>query len=45
MAFKYADVITACSSSKVRDFAEKEKVYYSGAKVPILQFPRKEGNF
>lgn len=45
IAFKYADVITACSSSKVRDFAEKEKVYYSGAKVPIFAISQKGREF
>ena len=45
IAFKYADVITACSSSKVRDFAEKEKVYYSGSKVPIFAISPKGREF
>lgn len=45
IAFKYTDVITACSSSKVRDFAEKEKVYYSGAKVPIFAISQKGREF
>ena len=45
IAFKYADVITACSSSKVRDFAEKEKVHYSGLKVPIFAITQKGKEF
>ena len=45
IAFEYADVITACSSSKVRDFAEKEKVYYSGSKVPIFAITQKGREF
>ena len=45
IAFKYADVITACSSSKVRDFAEKEKAYYSGLKVPIFAISQKGKEF
>ena len=45
IAFKYADVITACSSSKVRDFAEKEKVHYSGLKVPIFAISQKGKEF
>ena len=45
IAFKYADVITACASDKVRDFAEKEKVYYSGSKVPIFAITPKGREF
>ena len=45
IAFDYADVITACASSKVRDFAEKEKVYYSGSKVPIFAITEKGREF
>ncbi|MCR5026318.1 MAG: DUF2099 family protein [Methanobrevibacter sp.] len=45
IAFEYADVITACSSSKVRDYAEKEKTYYSGSKVPIFAITEKGKEF
>ena len=45
IAFNYADVITACASSKVRDFAEKDKVYYSGSKVPIFAITEKGREF
>ena len=45
IAFKYADVITACSSSKIRDFAEKEKAHYSGLKVPIFAISQKGKEF
>lgn len=45
IAFNYADVITACASSKVRDFATKEKVYYSGSKVPIFAITEKGKEF
>ena len=45
IAFNYADVITACSSDKVRDYAEKEKVYYSGSKVPIFAITKKGKEF
>ena len=36
IVFNNADVVTACSSKRIRDYAEKEKVYYSGSKVPIF---------
>ena len=45
IAFKNADVITACSSKKVREYAEKEKVYYSGSKVPIFAISEKGKEF
>ena len=45
IAFEYADVITACSSAKVRDYAEKEKTYYSGLKVPIFAITPKGREF
>ena len=45
IAFKYCDVITACASDKVRDYAEKEKVYYSGSKVPIFAITEKGREF
>lgn len=45
IAFKYADVITACASEKVRNYAEKEKVYYSGSKVPIFAITPKGREF
>lgn len=45
IAFNYADVITACSSKKVREYAEKEKVYYSGLKVPIFAISEKGKEF
>ncbi|WP_296884577.1 methanogenesis marker 8 protein [uncultured Methanobrevibacter sp.] len=44
-AFKNADVITACTSGRVRDYAEKEKVYYSGSKVPIFAITPKGREF
>ena len=44
-AFKNADVITACASGRVRDYAEKEKVYYSGSKVPIFAITPKGREF
>ncbi len=44
-AFKYSDVITACSSKHVRDYAEKNKIYYSGAKVPIFAVTPKGREF
>ena len=45
IAFKNADVITACASDKVREYAEKEKVYYSGSKVPIFAISEKGREF
>lgn len=45
IAFKNADVITACASKKVRDYAEKEKLYYSGSKVPIFAITQKGREF
>ena len=45
IAFKYCDVITACASEKVRDYAEKEKTYYSGSKVPIFAITEKGKEF
>lgn len=36
IVFNNADVVTACSSEKIRKYAEKEKLYYSGSKVPIF---------
>lgn len=44
-AFNYCDVITACASDKVRDYAEKEKAYYSGSKVPIFAITEKGKEF
>lgn len=44
-AFKYCDVITACASEKVRCYAEKEKAYYSGSKVPIFAITKKGKEF
>ncbi|WP_407412797.1 methanogenesis marker 8 protein [Methanobrevibacter sp.] len=44
-AFKYCEVITACSSKNVRDYAEKEKSYYSGSKVPIIAITEKGREF
>lgn len=44
-AFKYCDVITACASEKVRDYAEKENTYYSGSKVPIFAITEKGKEF
>ena len=45
IAFKYADVITACASEKIRDYAEKEEVYYSGSKVPLFAASEKGREF
>lgn len=45
IAFKNADVITACASDKVREYAAKEKVYYSGSKVPIFAISKKGKEF
>lgn len=45
ISFKNADVITACASKKVRDYAEKEEVYYSGSKVPIFAITPKGREF
>ncbi len=45
IAFKYADVITACASDKIRDYAEKEEVYYSGSKVPLFAASEKGREF
>lgn len=45
IAFKYCDVITACASGNVREYAEKEKVYYSGFKVPIFAVTKKGREF
>ena len=33
--FQTADIITACASQHVRDYAEKHKPYYYGTSVPI----------
>ena len=43
--FEYADVTTACASKKVREYAEKEKLYYSGSKVPIFAITEKGREF
>ena len=43
--FKYADVTTACASKKIRQYAEKEKLYYSGSKVPIIAITEKGREF
>ncbi|MBQ9025522.1 MAG: DUF2099 family protein [Methanobrevibacter sp.] len=43
--FNNADVVTACSSVKIRDYAEKEEVYYSGSKVPIFAVTEKGREF
>ena len=45
IAFKYCDVITACASCNVREYAEKEKIYYSGSKVPIFAVTKKGREF
>lgn len=34
--FHDADVVTACASKNIRDYANKFKPYYSGSKVPIF---------
>lgn len=36
MVFENADVITACASKHIRDYANKNRPYYSGNKVPIF---------
>ncbi|MBR0059160.1 MAG: DUF2099 family protein [Methanobrevibacter sp.] len=45
ISFRNADVITSCASDKVRKYAEKEKVYYSGSKVPIFAITEKGREF
>ena len=45
ISFRNADVITACASDKVRKYAEKDKVYYSGSKVPIFAITEKGREF
>lgn len=45
IVFRYGDVVTACASDKVRDYAEKEEVYYSGSKVPIFAVTEKGREF
>ncbi|MBE6504777.1 MAG: DUF2099 family protein [Methanobrevibacter millerae] len=45
ISFRNADVITSCASDKVRKYAEKEKVYYSGSKVPIFAITKKGREF
>lgn len=45
IVFKYGDVVTACASEKIRDYAEKEEVYYSGSKVPIFAVTEKGREF
>lgn len=45
IVFKYGDVVTACASEKIRDYAEKEAVYYSGSKVPIFAVTEKGREF
>lgn len=34
-AFEYADIVTACASKNIRDYASKVKAYYYGKSVPI----------
>ncbi len=36
MLFEYSDIVTACASKEVRDYADEHKPYYYGVKVPIL---------
>ena len=36
MIFKYSDVITACASKHIRDYAEEHECYYFGKVVPIV---------
>jgi len=45
IVFENADVVTACASDKIRDYAEKEEVYYSGSKVPIFAVTEKGREF
>lgn len=45
LAFKYADVITACASKNTRELASKKEVYYSGSKVPIFAITPKGREF
>lgn len=34
--FKYGDIVTACASKEVRDYADETEPYYYGVKVPIF---------
>lgn len=34
-AFEYADIVTACASKNIRDYAHIKKPYYYGTSVPI----------
>jgi len=45
IVFENADVVTACASDKIRDYAEKEEIYYSGSKVPIFAVTEKGREF
>ena len=36
MLFENADIVTACASKAVSDYADKNKPYYYGVKVPIF---------
>ena len=45
IVFENADVVTACASDKIRDYAEKEEIYYSGSKVPIFAMTEKGREF
>ena len=43
--FENADVITACASSEILDYADKVKPYYSGKKVPLFAATEKGREF
>lgn len=36
MLFEYGDIVTACASRQVSDYADEVKPYYYGVKVPIF---------
>ena len=36
MLFEYGDIVTACASKEVRDYADETQPYYYGVKVPIF---------
>lgn len=36
MLFEYGDIVTACASKEVRDYADEIQPYYYGVKVPIF---------
>lgn len=36
LVFDYADIVTACASKAISDYADEHKPYYYGVKVPIF---------